>query len=47
MLSVTAESIFKSLENVIEQFNLNWNSVIAVCFDGASTMDSNVAGVQA
>lgn len=47
MISVTAESIFKSLENVIEQFNLNWNSVIAVCFDGASTMAGNVAGVQA
>lgn len=47
MLSVTAESIFKSLENVIEQFNLSWNSVIAVCFDGASTMAGNVAVVQA
>lgn len=48
MESVTADSIFKALEDVIiGTFNLNWNSVIAVCFDGASTMAGNIAGVQA
>lgn len=48
LLSVDAESIFNVLDDVITcQFKLDWNNVVAVCFDGAATMAGNIKGVQA
>jgi len=32
---------------VLEIINKDWSSVLAVCFDGASSMSGNVGGVQA
>ncbi|KAE9522417.1 hypothetical protein AGLY_017176 [Aphis glycines] len=37
LVSVNAESIFTAI---------SWSSIIAVCFDGASTMSGNIGGVQ-
>lgn len=46
MTSVTGQSIFDSINIVMEMINKDWSSVLAVCFDGASSMSGNV-GVQA
>ncbi|KAF0757116.1 zinc finger MYM-type protein 6-like, partial [Aphis craccivora] len=47
LLSVTSEAIFNSLSNQISNLNIEWKSVIAVCFDGASAMSGKFNGVQA
>lgn len=47
MTSVTAQSIFDSLDSVIRQMGKDWTSVLAVWFDGASTMSGSLGGVQA
>ncbi len=44
---VDAESIFKELDSVVNELELEWSDVIAVCFDGASTMSGYLSGVQA
>lgn len=41
LIAVDANTIFNSLTNKIAQLNINWKSVIAVCFDGASSMSGN------
>lgn len=47
LVSVDAESIFNALSNVLHsKFGISWSSIIAVCFDGASTMAGNIGGVQ-
>ncbi|KAL4090101.1 hypothetical protein QTP88_025001 [Uroleucon formosanum] len=47
LLSVTSEAIFNSLSIQISNLNIEWKSVIAVCFDGASAMSGKFNGVQA
>lgn len=47
LLSVTSEAIFNSLSLQISNLNIEWRSVIAVCFDGASAMSGKFNGVQA
>lgn len=47
MTSVTAQSIFNTLNSVLEMINKTWNSVLEVCFDGASSMSDSVGGVEA
>jgi len=47
LVSVNAESIFTAMSHIIHsKFGIGWSSVIAVCFDGASTMSDNIGGVQ-
>jgi len=47
LVSVNAESIFTTISNIIHsKFGMGWSSIIAVCFDGASTMSGNIGGVQ-
>lgn len=46
-VSINAESIFTAISNIIHsKFGIGWSSIIAVCFDGASTMSGNIGGVQ-
>lgn len=45
--SVNAEDIFNTLTDVLVDYNKKWSSVLAVCFDGVSTMSGKVSGVQA
>lgn len=47
MSSVNAESIFNMLTSVLQQFSKDWSTVLAVCFDGASTMSGSISGLQA
>jgi len=45
---VDAQSIFNSLDGiVVNQLGLSWFDIIAVCFNGASTMAGKINGVQA
>lgn len=37
LTAVDANTIFNTLTNKIAQLSINWKSVIAVCFDGASS----------
>lgn len=46
MTSVTDESIFNTLCDFLILIKKNWESVIAVYFDGASTMAGIINGVQ-
>lgn len=43
---VDANSIFNSLTEKIKEINVNWNSVLAVCFDGAAALSGKRNGVQ-
>lgn len=45
--STTAQAIFNSLCSVLDLMNKNWENVLSVCFDGASTMSGHLNGVQA
>lgn len=48
MISVNAYSIFQTINDVLTtELELQWSSVLSVCFDGASTMAGNIGGVQA
>jgi len=47
MTTVDAESIFNMLTSVLQQFSKDWSTVLAVCFDGVSTMSGSISGVQA
>jgi hypothetical protein len=46
MFSTNAQSIFNALIDAINQVELNWQSVTAVCFIGAATMSALYNGVQ-
>ncbi|KAF0711305.1 zinc finger MYM-type protein 1-like [Aphis craccivora] len=39
--SVTAQFIFNSIDSVLKEMGKCWTSVLAVCFDGASTMSGS------
>jgi hypothetical protein len=45
--SVNAENIFNVLSDTIYDYNIKWENLVLVCFDGASTMSGNTASVQA
>jgi len=45
--AVDASSIFNSLTEKIKEINVDWSSVLAVCFDGAATLSGKNNGVQA
>ncbi|XP_050065097.1 uncharacterized protein LOC126554022 [Aphis gossypii] len=47
LLSTDAQSIFNTLYEVIEQYDIQWKSVSSVCFDGAAAMSGSFNGVQA
>lgn len=46
LTSVNSESIFNALDKVLQLMKLQWEQVVSVCFDGASTMSGNISGVQ-
>ncbi|CAM4642659.1 unnamed protein product [Lepidochelys kempii] len=45
LLTVDAQSIFDQLNDVLDILNIDWSSVMSVCFDGASTMSGCTVGV--
>lgn len=45
--SLNAVDIFNTLSDIVTHYNISWTSVLAVCFDGASTMSGKISGVQA
>ena len=46
LTTVDAQSIFDKLEEFLNKLKIDWESIVAVCFDGAATMSGHVAGVQ-
>lgn len=44
--SVNAANIFNALSDVVVEYNTSWSSVLAICFDGASTMSGKISDVQ-
>jgi len=46
ILSVNSNAMFSELSEIISTYNLNWNDVVSVCFDGASTISGCISGVQ-
>ncbi|XP_060846498.1 zinc finger MYM-type protein 1-like [Rhopalosiphum padi] len=46
LLSVNSNAIFAVLSEIMSNYNLNWDDVVSVCFDGASTMSGCISGVQ-
>ena len=44
---VNAEFIYSELSEVLSFMKIEWKNVLAVCFDGASTMAGTLSGVQA
>jgi hypothetical protein len=47
LISTDAQSIFNALCEVIEQYDIQWQLVSSVCFDGAAAMSGSLNGVQA
>lgn len=47
LLLVDAQSIFNELSHVMDNLSIEWTDIVAVCFDGASTMSGYLSGVQA
>jgi hypothetical protein len=47
MTQVNAQSIFDVLNDTICEYNIKWENLVSVCFDGASTMSGSTVGVQA
>jgi hypothetical protein len=47
IMSIDSEAIFNLLGDVINEFEIKWESIISVCFDGAATMSRSLSGVQA
>lgn len=45
--SINAQSIFNTLSDVVEEYNINQENIVSTCFDGAATMADRTAGVQA
>lgn len=46
MKSVTAQAVFDRLHDVLKLMGKDWQSILSVCFDGASTMASKIGVVQ-
>jgi len=40
------QSIFNTLNDVIEEYNIKWENILSTCFDGAATMAGSTAAVQ-
>lgn len=47
LLSTDAQSIFNTLYGVIKQYDIQWQLVSLVCFDGAVAMSGSLNGVHA
>jgi len=47
MTAVDVQSIFSSLHDIIQEYGIKWENIVAVCFDGASTMSGCANDVQA
>lgn len=47
LLSIDSQSIFNTVCEVIEQYEIQWHSVSSVCFDGAASISGCLNGVQA
>lgn len=47
LLSTDSQSIFNVISEVIEQYNIQWNLIASICFDGAAAMSGSINGVQA
>jgi len=45
MTHVNAQSIFDVLIDTICEYNIKWENLFLVCFDGVSTMYGSTAGV--
>lgn len=43
--SVDAQSIFSSLHDIIQEYSIKWENIVAVRFDGASSMSGCTNGV--
>lgn len=41
------KSIFNLLTDFIQDYNIKWDNIVSVCFDGASSMSGCTGGVQA
>jgi len=47
IMSIDSETIFNTLRDVISEYDIKWESVVSMCFDGAATMSGSLSGVQA
>ncbi|XP_025407639.1 zinc finger MYM-type protein 1-like [Sipha flava] len=47
VLSVDAQSIFNVLSDVIKEYDIKWENIISMCFDGAASMSGCTSGVLA
>ena len=47
VLSVDAQSIFNVLSDVIKEYDIKWENIISMCFDGVVSMSECTSGVQA
>ncbi|XP_008189973.1 zinc finger MYM-type protein 1-like [Acyrthosiphon pisum] len=47
IMSIDSETIFNTLQDVISEYDIKWESVVSMCFDGAATMSGSLSGVQA
>lgn len=45
--SIDSETIFNTLQDVINEYDIKWESVVSMCFDGAASMSGSLSGVQA
>lgn len=45
--AVDAQTIFSSLSDIIHEYNIKWENIVYVCFDGAASMYGCTTGVQA
>ncbi|XP_022170405.1 zinc finger MYM-type protein 1-like, partial [Myzus persicae] len=45
--AVDAQTIFSSLSDIIHEYNIKWENIVSVCFDGAASMAGCTTGVQA
>jgi hypothetical protein len=45
--SIDSETIFNTLQDVISEYDIKWESIVSMCFDGAATMSGSLSGVQA
>jgi len=46
MMTVDATSKFNVLNDVVEEYEIEWENVISTCFDGTATMSGSITGVQ-
>jgi len=45
--AVDAQTIFSSLSDIIHEYNIKWENMDSVCFDGAASIAGCITGVQA